>query len=126
MISEGTLALLSACKFLLEGKDMMIARNQIRMTIGCLKELGEVWPRTARNVREIQTIAHHVLGLLSKAPSNSAKSSEVPPLSRGEGQGSMGSEADTSSESLDMLPSFEPIDDLCGWYKFGYLDQNIP
>ncbi|KAJ5623843.1 hypothetical protein N7510_000152 [Penicillium lagena] len=126
MISEGTLALLSACNFLLKGKDMMIARNQIRMTIGCLKELGEVWPRTARNMREIQTIAHHVLGLVSKAPSDSAKSSEVPPLSTGEGQGSMGSDADTSSESLDMLPSLGSIDDLCGWYNFGYLNQNIP
>ncbi|KAL6863434.1 hypothetical protein ACO1O0_003688 [Amphichorda felina] len=39
MVSEGTLALLSACNFLFKGKEFAIARDQIRMTIGCLKAL---------------------------------------------------------------------------------------
>ncbi|KIH95336.1 C6 zinc finger domain protein [Sporothrix brasiliensis 5110] len=50
MVSEGTLALLSACTFLLEGKELAVARDQIRMTIGCLKTLGELWPRIETNV----------------------------------------------------------------------------
>ncbi|KAI4596382.1 hypothetical protein KJ359_005512 [Pestalotiopsis sp. 9143b] len=67
MVSEGTLALLSACNFLLEGKEREIARDQIRLIIGCLTSLGELWPRTARNVKEIQFIARHVFGLESKS-----------------------------------------------------------
>ncbi|KAJ5413622.1 hypothetical protein N7509_000249 [Penicillium cosmopolitanum] len=43
----------------------------------------------------------------------------------GEGQRRMRSEADTLSENLDMLPYLGSIDDLRGWYDFGYLNQNI-
>lgn len=122
MVSEGTLALLSACNYLFKGKDLATARDQIRMTIGCLQALGEIWPRTARNVREIQTIAHHVLGIGPKiaAKSNTPNSSEVPPLFGG--QRGLGSEGG-SSNSTDMLPSLDSIEDLCGWYNLGDLDD---
>ncbi|KAJ5753696.1 Transcription factor [Penicillium nucicola] len=127
MISEGTLALLAACTFRLVGKDLAIAREQIRMTIGCLKALGEIWPRTARNLREIQTIAHHVLGLGSRSSSDSGgtRSTGVPDLSGGEGQASVESEFEISSSNLDMSPSLAFIDDLCGWYDFGGLDPGL-
>ena len=125
MVSEGTLALLSACNYLFKGKDLATARDQIRMTIGCLKALGEIWPRTARNVREIQTIAHHVLGIGSKNASKSGtpKSSDVPPLFGGQEQRSLGSEGEISSNDTDMLPSLGSIEDLCGWYNLGDLDD---
>ncbi|KAJ5313497.1 uncharacterized protein N7443_000381 [Penicillium atrosanguineum] len=124
MVSEGTLALLSACNYLFKGKDLATARDQIRMTIGCLKALGEIWPRTARNVREIQTIAHHVLGIRSKiaGPSDTPSSSEVPPLFGGQEQRGLGSEGD-SSNGTDMLPSLGSIEDLCGWYNLSDLDD---
>ncbi|KAK2051579.1 hypothetical protein LY76DRAFT_621082 [Colletotrichum caudatum] len=118
MISEGTLALLSACNFLLKGKEVAIARDQIRMSIGCLKTLGEIWPRTARNVQEIQTIARHVLRLGPKATSNSntPKSSSVPSLSaRG---GGIGSPTEPPTNESDAFPSFGSVDDVCGWYSF--------
>ena len=127
MVSEGTLALLSACKFLLKDKQLGIAREQIRMTIGCLKAIGELWPRTARNVREIQKIAHHVLGVGSKSqPANIRKdSNEGLEMSSVEGYGIFGSEAGTSSDDFSILPSLGSIEDLCGWYNIGDLNPNI-
>ncbi|KAH8703719.1 hypothetical protein BGW36DRAFT_90774 [Talaromyces proteolyticus] len=127
MVSEGTLALLSACNFILNGKELAIAREQIRMTIGCLKALGEIWPRTARNVREIQTIARHVLGLGSKVESDSSRtgSSEAPGLSGGEGQGNLGSDTDASTNAMSILPSLSSIDDLCGWYNLGDFSSDL-
>ncbi|KAK2023246.1 hypothetical protein LX32DRAFT_667476 [Colletotrichum zoysiae] len=117
MTSEGTLALLSACNFLLKGKEKAIARDQIRMSIGCLKALGEIWPRTARNVQEIQTIAQHVLRVGPKATSNSntPKSSSVPSLSAGGGD--IGSLTEPPTNESDAFPSFGSMDDVCGWYS---------
>lgn len=118
MVSEGTLALLSACNFLHKGKELAIARDQIRMTIGCLKALGEVWPRTARNVREIQMIARHVLGLGPKSTkSNTPQSTGVPSLSGGEGQETLGSEGGQLSSDDDILASLANMDTVCGWYS---------
>lgn len=127
MVSEGTLALLSACHFLLKGPKLAIARDQIRMTIGCLRTLAELWPRVARNVREIQTIAHHVLGIGSKTTTNNGtpQSVDVPQLSGGNGQGSLGSEGELSSNETDILPLLSSIDDLCGWYNVGDFDTDL-
>lgn len=97
------------------------------MTIGCLKAIGELWPRTARNVREIQKIAHHVLGVGSKSqPANIRKdSNEGLEMSSVEGYGIFGSEAGTSSDDFSILPSLGSIEDLCGWYNIGDLNPNI-
>ncbi|KAJ5639114.1 uncharacterized protein N7484_006976 [Penicillium longicatenatum] len=123
MVSEGTLALLSACSFLLKGKELAIAREQIRMTIGCLKALAELWPRTARNVRELQTIAHHVLGLASKVTTQPREGSDFS-SSQSQG-GAFGSETGASSDDFNVVPSLGSIDDLCGWYNIGDLDSNV-
>ncbi|KAF7162825.1 hypothetical protein CNMCM5623_007947 [Aspergillus felis] len=125
MVSEGTLALLSACKFLFKGKDLAIARDQIRMTIGCLKVLGEVWPRTARNVRELQTIGQYVLGVGSRVESNSDASNSTDGLHAFGGEGSLSSSTDVLSSDTDILPSLSSIQDLCGWYDLGDL-ANLP
>ncbi|EEA18932.1 hypothetical protein TMatcc_010518 [Talaromyces marneffei ATCC 18224] len=119
MVSEGTLALLSACNFIFRGKELATAREQIRMIIGCLKVLGEVWPRITRNVREIQTIAQHVLGLgsevaVSNGPSSTPDIDEVPFLSSG-------SEGLYETGGFDVVP-LESIEDLCGFYNLPSLD----
>ncbi|KUL84596.1 hypothetical protein ZTR_08691 [Talaromyces verruculosus] len=121
MVSEGTLALLSACNFIFRGKELATAREQIRLIIGCLKVLGEVWPRIARNVGEIQTIAQHVLGLGSKVAvstgtGNTPDTGEIPVLSAGEEQYDIG--------AFDIVP-LESIDDLCGFYNLPSLDFNV-
>ncbi|KAJ5454096.1 C6 zinc finger domain protein [Penicillium daleae] len=119
MVSEGTLALLSACKFLFNGEDLATAREQLRMKIGCLKALGDIWPRAARNVREIQIIAQHVLGIQSSAASKSStpSSNAVPLLYRGQGQRSHGSDGDISCNDTGIPSSLHSTEDLCGWYN---------
>jgi hypothetical protein len=125
MVSEGTLALLSACNFLFSGRDLATARDQIRMTIGCLTTLGDIWPRTARNVREIQAISQHVLGMRSNATSKSSTPSlNTVPLTYGDlSQGSHSSDGDFQSNDTEIFPSIHSIEDLCGWYNFGDLAE---
>ncbi|KAL1905365.1 hypothetical protein Sste5344_008858 [Sporothrix stenoceras] len=127
MVSEGTLALLSACNFLFKGKELAVAREQIRMTIGCLKALGEVWPRIAKNVQEIQTIARHVLGLGSKAAKsdNVLGPSEVQSPSSEQGQGISESEAYTAASDIDLFASLGSMEDICGWYNSRELGQDL-
>lgn len=80
------------------------------MAIGRLNDLADLWPRAARNVREIQTIARHVLGLVPE-------SSEGQLLSREDGQENTVSEMPSVEASI--LPDYV---DLCGWYNVGDLD----
>jgi hypothetical protein len=123
MVSEGTLALLSACSALLKGKDLAIARDQIRMTLGCLKVLGEVWPRTARNVREIQTVAQCVLGLGQVTSNHSTPGSSELPSFGGDGISLDSTTGGLSTDDNDLSASVAAIEDLCGWYNLGDLDD---
>ncbi|KAH8895479.1 putative C6 transcription factor [Thozetella sp. PMI_491] len=66
MIATGTIPLLSACKFLFSGKRLVLGRDQIRLTIGCLKSLALVWQRGARVLRENQAIAREVFSIAPK------------------------------------------------------------
>lgn len=128
MVSEGTLALLSACAFQLSGKKLAVARDQIRMTIGCLKDLGKFWPRTASNVIEIQTIARHVLGLSGSClngSSGTTNSSNVPSLSGGESRGSLESESVEPVIENGVLGSLGSMEDVCGWYNLSDLGPEL-
>lgn len=123
MVSEGTLALLSACSALLKGKDLAIARDQIRMTLGCLKVLGEVWPRTARNVREIQTIAQCVLGLGQVGSNHSTPGSSELRSCGADGISLESTTGGLSTDDNDLNASIGAIQDLCGWYNLGDLED---
>ncbi|GKU11633.1 unnamed protein product [Fusarium langsethiae] len=116
MVSEGTLSLLSACKYLLRGKKLVIARDQIRLTIGCLKSLAEVWTRTAKNVQEIQTIARHVLAL--EKTSTVPESSELPSLTGSDGRASSQT-TDVMAQDDDAVASLGSLTDICGWINMG-------
>lgn len=61
MLTTGTISLLSACKFLLEDQKLAVARDQVRMSIGCLKSFAGVWPLAAKSLQEVQTIAREML-----------------------------------------------------------------
>jgi hypothetical protein len=132
MISEGTLALLSACNFLFWGKQLAVRRGQLRMTIGCLRSIGEVWQRTARNVQEIQTIARHVLGPKTDTVAAAAtavrtpQSSGVPSSTFSEGLAKTSggsSEADSDGPNTDMtnfdvaFTGSQSLDSLCSWFS---------
>ncbi|KAK3181182.1 hypothetical protein K4F52_007457 [Lecanicillium sp. MT-2017a] len=124
MVSEGTLALLSACKFLLRGTELAIARDQIRLTIGCLRAIGETWPRTARNVSEIQIIARHVLGIDSQDGYGDASSSDKSSVPSSE-SGPAASESGNSSLNSDVFSSIQDIGDLCGWYNLDEMNSGL-
>ncbi|PLB44820.1 hypothetical protein P170DRAFT_440047 [Aspergillus steynii IBT 23096] len=122
MISEGTLALLSACNFLLKGKDLAIARDQLRMIIGCLKALAELWPRTQRNVHEIQLIARYVLGLEQK------RADPVESVSggvSGSEESAQGVELEVAVTSDDALPSVDALEGIDLWQSLGDLDAGL-
>lgn len=63
MLTTGTLALLAACRYSLRGQKLAVARDQIRMSIGCHKAMANVWPQAGSNLHEVQAIACEVLGL---------------------------------------------------------------
>ncbi|KAF4428594.1 hypothetical protein CFRS1_v007450 [Colletotrichum fructicola] len=125
MVSEGTLALLSACNFLLQGKQLAIARDQIRLTIGCLKALGEFWPRTAKNVSEIQTIARHVLGLKRKTTSSDGTQTSNDATSQSGETATTGFGHSGSSNENGILASLGSMEDVCGWYNLGDLSSDF-
>ncbi|KAB8247659.1 hypothetical protein BDV35DRAFT_404030 [Aspergillus flavus] len=122
MVSEGTLALLSACSALFKGTQLSTARDQIRMTLGCLKVLGEVWPRIARNVREIQTIAQTVLGIGPVGKNSMTPSSSAGP-SFGGGEDGLDLFTRVPSNDTTNSSSLGSIEDLCGWYSLGELSD---
>ncbi|GAD96579.1 hypothetical protein NECHADRAFT_51686 [Paecilomyces variotii No. 5] len=129
MVSGGALAPLSACKFMLKGEDLAITRNQIRMTIGRLKTLGDIWPITARNVWEIQMIARQVLEFENQAAStrDMPKSGEVGclPVSEGQEQRDLGLDGEALSNDTDVLPFLYSNEGPCGWYNFSNLDIDL-
>lgn len=105
MMTAGTIPHLSACKFLFTSERLQIARHQIRMSMGCLKEMATIWPQAAVHVKELQTIAQEVLGL-------SAKGSGVdPPRDRGV---SNDSGSATAVDTFEMQPDGEFSFDLIG------------
>lgn len=61
MVVMGTLPYFSACTGLLQGSELVVARNQIRLIIGCLNALGDVWKKGASRAREMKAIGKEVL-----------------------------------------------------------------
>ncbi|KAK7229847.1 hypothetical protein V2G26_002017 [Clonostachys chloroleuca] len=124
MMSVGTLGLLSACKFLYKGQELAVARDRIRMAIGCLRAIGDIWPQTARNLQEIQTIARDVLGISPKTiPGVQYPGKEKSP-SINEGM------PDPTKPLADLTSGFTPWDtleelepDMCLWFNLGTTDR---
>lgn len=122
MVSEGTLALLSACKFLLNKREVERARDKIRMTIGCLRALGEIWPRTAKNLQEIQLIARHALGI-QETRGSIPSVSDLPSLSSSDDHTTQ--ESDVGVSGHDAPYMMNSLDDLCSWHSFGDIDPEL-
>ncbi|KAI1166143.1 hypothetical protein F5B18DRAFT_607423 [Nemania serpens] len=61
MTAAGTHALLAAIKVLFSGRQLAVARHQLRLVVGYIKTLAKVWRQGGRNLEEIQSIAKEVL-----------------------------------------------------------------
>ncbi|KAL7808791.1 hypothetical protein V8C44DRAFT_366608 [Trichoderma aethiopicum] len=131
MLTTGTLALLAACRYTLRGPELAVARDQIRMSIGCHKAMAAVWPQAGSNLHEVQAIAREVLGLptgsTGTSSSGSTKQQQVkapihehvlpspgPPPSM--------SGPDSSSDSLSPFP----LDGLQTYWNMSSLQPDLP
>ncbi|KAI1118340.1 hypothetical protein F5Y14DRAFT_400056 [Nemania sp. NC0429] len=61
MTAASTHALLAAIKALFSGRQLAVARHQLRLVVGYIKTLAKVWRQGGRNLEEIQSIAKEVL-----------------------------------------------------------------
>lgn len=125
MISGGTLALLSACcNSLLTGDELAVGRGQIRLMIARLRALAETWPRTGKNLREIQTIARRVLGVGSTAFSPAATERRNDFAAAVEGL-EEGTKMVNSNDARAIPSPSGTIEDLAGWCMPGILDMDF-
>jgi hypothetical protein len=78
-IATPTVALISACKTVLRGDEVVAARERIRVAIAAIEKFGEVWPRAAKTAKELKIIAREVFGIAksSASPANSSDSGVV-------------------------------------------------
>jgi hypothetical protein len=63
MISNITIAHLSACRFVIPSTQIQAEREKIRLNMGVLKMMGEFWPAGQREYREMGIIAREILSL---------------------------------------------------------------
>lgn len=83
MIANVTIAHLSACRYILQGKKLVTSREKIRLTMGTLKRLSEHWTLGKRTYQEIGTIAREILSLTARPatlPANTNFSQSDEPL----------------------------------------------
>jgi hypothetical protein len=66
MISNMTIAHLSACKWVFEEPKLSLERDKIRLNMGVLKMMGEYWPAGKREYRDVGTIAREILSLIDE------------------------------------------------------------
>ncbi|KAI0483518.1 hypothetical protein F4859DRAFT_401331 [Xylaria cf. heliscus] len=61
MTAAGTHTLLAAIKVLFSGRQLVVARHQLRLVVGYIRTLSKVWTQGGKNLEEIQIIAQEVL-----------------------------------------------------------------
>ncbi|KAL2819561.1 hypothetical protein BDW59DRAFT_151348 [Aspergillus cavernicola] len=63
MIANTVIAHLAACRFHYHGRQLKLARERVRLSMGALKVLGEFWPMGLRTYKEVGIVAREILGL---------------------------------------------------------------
>ena len=63
MVATVAIANLSACKYILAEQRLSLARERLRVSIGVLKSLGEIWPLGKTTLQELQAVAREMLNL---------------------------------------------------------------
>lgn len=114
MVTTGLIPYLSACKFVLSGKKLALARDQIRLSIGCLKSLAEIWPQGSKTVKEIQEIAQEVLGLKQSQETSTEAASSTGNMYWGQDVCS-----DTPATLLDNMDFLSTVADLSLCWDMG-------
>jgi hypothetical protein len=73
MITLITIAQLSACRYIFKGPRLSLEREKIRLNMGVLKMMGEVWKAGKREYVVMGTIAQEILALREEEV-------EIPPM----------------------------------------------
>ncbi|KAI0419459.1 hypothetical protein F5X98DRAFT_335179 [Xylaria grammica] len=68
MTAACTYTLLAAIKAVFSGRQLAVARHQLRLVVGYIKTLAKVWPQGVKNLDEIQSIAQEVLSRKNESP----------------------------------------------------------
>jgi hypothetical protein len=79
-IALSILAELSACSYVLQGREYEAARNRIRLGIGTLKEYGKAWPVGGQTLSEVKTVAREVFALASSRTTETDDVADFPIL----------------------------------------------
>lgn len=101
MLASTIITHLSACRFILSGEELELARERIRVNIGTLENFSEVWSRATKTVKEVRIIAKHTLrdrtdgSTVSTSPSSAGASSHN------------GTASDTSGFSIPSMDYFQ-------------------
>lgn len=106
MVTTGIIPYLSACKFVLSGRKLTLARDQIRLSIGCLKSLADIWPQGSKTVKEIQEIAQEVLGLRQSRRTEASAPTDTENTNCND---VIYAENDNLLDNMDLLDSVEDI-----------------
>lgn len=63
MVAVTTIAHLSACRYVLDGRDLKVARVRVRATMGARKAYEDIWPLGRWTYREVGIVACEMLSL---------------------------------------------------------------
>ena len=63
IIATTTIGHLAACKYVFKDEQLRVARERVRVAMGAMETLAEVWPRGKKVVREVKTVARELLSL---------------------------------------------------------------
>ena len=63
MVATVAIANLSACKYILAEQRLSLARERLRVSIGVLKSLEEIWPLGKVTLQELRAVAREMLNL---------------------------------------------------------------
>ena len=70
MVATLATAQIAACNILLDDHALSIARDRVRLSIGCLKALGTVWPQAKIMAKEVRYVARRTLSSLPSLITN--------------------------------------------------------
>lgn len=109
MVAVSVIAHLSACSYVLRGKALVTARDQVRLSIGAIQSFQGIWPLGQRTLSEVKTIAREVLlSPTSNKPSQSDPfpSEDAPDLPDSFSWSSPRFNLDGSSANWNLLEMF--------------------
>ncbi|KAL4963855.1 putative C6 transcription factor [Aspergillus stella-maris] len=113
MISNLVIAHLAACRFYYKGAELKMARERVRLSMGSLKVLGEVWSMGRRTYREVGVIARDILGLKGQANGMQKDgSASTPEVHLGRMEAAPGASTSTSTSIPHLPPPSQTMSDV--------------